>query len=352
MTVGKPQTLEEVMENLPLRAKIGAASSQALGLNVQVLTASEAEIYFGTEYYAGASVLTSEEIRERKIQGGSRAPEPVTCEFCGKTLYHLGRIEPPRANSPYIHDREPTCSGWSKVPQRCDCPEATGAWAERDAEAKRQQEERERREREEWHRAKVTELLERSGIKQRFMRRTFENFVTDTAERKRSYDTARAYAENFERHAVEGGGLYIEGTFGTGKTHLAAAIALYLIEKEWRVIFKTADDLFRDIKETFDKDDGSEQKILARYKECDLLIIDDLGKEQATDWTTAQLYAMLNDRYENQKPVIITTNFNEDGLIAMESPRNVGEHRIRAILSRLHETTTAMTMIGQDWRSK
>ncbi len=147
------------------------------------------------------------------------------------------------------------------------------------------------------------------------------------------------------------GGLYIEGTFGTGKTHLAATIALYLIEQERRVIFKTADDLFKDIKETFDKDDGSEQKILARYKECDLLIIDDLGKEQATDWTTAQLYAILNDRYENQRPVIITTNFNEDGLIAMESPRNVGEHRIRAILSRLHETTTAMTMTGQDWRS-
>ncbi len=231
-------------------------------------------------------------------------------------------------------------------------PEAITAWAERDAEAIRQQEERDRRDREERHRNRVAELLDRSGLKQRFTRRTFENFTTDTAERKRSYETARAYAENFEKHLVEGSGLYIEGTFGTGKTHLAAAIALYLIEQERRVIFKTADDLFRDVKETFDKDDGSEHKVLERYKTTDLLIIDDLGKEQATDWTTAQLYAILNDRYENQKPVIITTNFNEDGLIAMESPRNVGEHRIRAILSRLHETTTAMTMTGQDWRSK
>lgn len=346
------RSMAEALENLPLRAKIGAASSQALGLNVQILTASEAEIYFGSDFYAGESVLTSAEVKENKIGGNSRAPEPTTCEYCEKTLYHLGRILPPKTNSPYVNDREPTCAAWSRVPQRCDCPEATEAWAASDAEKKRQQEERDRREREERHRVRVEELLGRSGIKQRFLRRTFENFVTDTPERKRSYEIARTYADDFERHSVEGSGLYIEGTFGTGKTHLAAAIALYLIEQERRVIFKTADDLFRDIKETFDKDDGSEQKILARYKECDLLIVDDLGKEQATDWTTAQLYAILNDRYENQKPVIITTNFNEDGLIAVESPRNVGEHRIRAILSRLHETTTAMTMTGQDWRSK
>lgn len=347
----KLHPLAEVLQDLPLPARIGVASNQAKGLSVQALTESEAEIYFGTDYYSGESVLPSNEVAERKISCTSKTPEPTTCEFCGKTLYHLGMITPPRPNSQYVNDRDPFCSKWSRVPQRCDCPEATEAWAQRDAEKKRQQEERDRRDREERHRTRVAELLERSGIKQRFTRRTFENFVTDTAERKRAYDTARTYAENFERHVVEGGGLYIEGTFGTGKTHLAAAIALYLIEQERRVIFKTADDLFRDIKETFDKDDGSEQKILARYKECDLLIVDDLGKEQATDWTTAQLYAILNDRYENQRPVIITTNFNENGLIAMESPRNVGEHRIRAILSRLHETTTAMTMTGQDWRS-
>ncbi|NCB64203.1 MAG: cell division protein ZapE [Clostridia bacterium] len=344
--------MEQILENLPLRAKTGATSLQALGLSVRILTESEAENYFGSDYYAGEAVLTSAEVRENKIGGSGHAPEPTTCEHCGKTLCYLGRITPPKSNSAYINDRDPFCSGWSKVPQRCDCPEATEAWAAADAEKKRAQEERDRLERERRHLERVEELLGRSGIKQRFLRRTFENFVTDTPERKWAYETARAYADDFERHSVEGNGLYIEGTFGTGKTHLAAAIALHLIGRERRVIFKTADDLFRDIKETFDKDDGSEQKILTRYKECDLLIIDDLGKEQATDWTTAQLYAILNDRYENQRPVIITTNFNEDGLIAMESPRNVGEHRIRAILSRLHETTTAMTMTGQDWRSK
>lgn len=345
--------LGELVENLPLPARIGAASNQAQGLSVKVLTENEAEIYFGSDYYAGSSVLTSEEVKAQNIIGASKSPpEPTTCEHCGKTLYHLGRIIPPKTNSHYLNEREATCAGWSSIPQRCDCPEATEAWKAHDDEKRRQQEERDRIANEERHRQRVELLLEGSGIKQRFTRRTFESFVTDTPERHAAYDAARAYADDFDRHAVEGGGLYIEGTFGTGKTHLAAAIAMHLIERERRVIFRTADDLFREIKETFDKDDGSERKVLERYKTCDLLIIDDLGKEQATDWTTSQLYAIINDRYENQKPVIITTNFNEDGLIAMESPRNVGEHRIRAILSRLHETTTAMTMTGKDWRSQ
>lgn len=319
---------------------------------MQILTDEDAERYFGSDYYAGASVLTSEEITAQNMLGSKDAPEPTTCEFCSKTLYHLGRIVPPKKNSQYFNEREASCAGWSRIPQRCDCPEATAAWAARDAEEKRQQEERDRLYREERHRERVASQLTRSGIKQRFLRRTFGNFVTETPEQQKAFDIAKAYADDFDRHLLNGKGLYIEGTFGTGKTHLAAAISLQLIEQERNVIFKTADDLFRDIKDTFDKDNGDERAVLDRYKTCDLLVIDDLGKEQSTDWSTAQLYAIINDRYENQKPVIITTNFNENGLIAMESPRGVGEHRIRAILSRLHETTTAMTMTGQDWRSK
>ena len=120
------------------------------------------------------------------------------------------------------------------------------------------------------------------------------------------------------------------------------------MEQGREVIFRTADDMLREIKATFDT--GKEQQILDALKKCELLVIDDIGKEQATDWSTAQLYAIINDRYENQRPVIITTNFNENDLITVESPKGVGAHRIRAILSRLHETCRLMTMDWDDWR--
>ena len=122
------------------------------------------------------------------------------------------------------------------------------------------------------------------------------------------------------------------------------------MEQGHQVIFKTADDLLRDIKATFDESGRKEQEALDRLKKCELLVIDDIGKEQATDWSTAQLYAIINDRYECQKPLIITTNFNETDLIAVESPKGIGSHRTMAILSRLHEACRLMAMTWQDWR--
>ena len=75
-----------------------------------------------------------------------------------------------------------------------------------------------------------------------------------------------------------------------------------------------------------------------------------MAKEQATDGKTAQLYEIIKDRYECLRRLIITTNFNKNDLVAVESPKGVGEHRIRAILSRLHETCRLLTMSWPDWR--
>ena len=271
-------------------------------------------------------------------------PEPEVCEFCGRTLEYIAMMR--RKNGIYEWEVEK----WSEVPLRCNCEKSQAKWNVQDAEKKcladkekRQREENERRE-------KALQQLAQSGMKKRFLSRTFENFQTDTPERARAYRVAKEYADNFAMHKANGDGLYIEGTFGTGKTHLAAAIAIQLMEQEYNVIFKTADDLLHDIKATFDEKGCDEQKVLERFKNCGLLVIDDIGKEQATDWSTAQLYAIINDRYECQKPLIITTNFNETDLVAVESPKGVGGHRIKAILSRLHETCCLMTMSWKDWR--
>lgn len=273
-------------------------------------------------------------------------PEPKVCEFCGATREYLGMVK--RTNGIGIYEWE--VERWSVIPKRCECEEAKRKHAEEEAERKRLEEEERRRREETARKERVEKYLADSGMKKRFLARRFENFVTDTPGRKKAYRTAKEYADNFEAHKANGDGLYIEGTFGTGKTHLAAAIAIQLMEQGHGVIFKTSDDLLRDIKATFDENGNEEQKVLDRLKHCELLVIDDIGKEQATDWSTAQLYAIINDRYESQRPVIITTNFNENDLIAVESPKGVGTHRIKAILSRLHEMCGLMTMDWQDWR--
>ena len=81
------------------------------------------------------------------------------------------------------------------------------------------------------------------------------------------------------------------------------------------------------------------------------MIVDDLGKEQCSDWAMTTLYSILNDRYEDMKPVIITTNYSADGLIEALTPKGMDATKITAIVSRLKETSEVMTMAWQDARA-
>ena len=119
-------------------------------------------------------------------------PEPVECEFCGRKLYHealvMGR----------------TVLMFAPFPQRCTCDRAKAKWAEADAEEARQKAEAEKEAAQAKRRAKIERLLGRSGIKKRFQQRTFANFIRDTPERRRCYDTAKTYADSFPQRAERG----------------------------------------------------------------------------------------------------------------------------------------------------
>lgn len=239
---------------------------------------------------------------------------------------------------------------WKPTPPRCECEQAKVFWANYDRvqAEKKAAEEAEARNRE--MRERIAKLLTDSGIKKRFQQRTFANFRTDTPERRRCYETAKRYADHFTENRDSGRGLYIEGTNGTGKTHLAAAIALQLIGEGIPVICKTSSDLLRDIKRAYDNEDLQEWRIMDVYRRVDLLIVDDLGKEQCSDWAVTTLYDILNDRYEDMKPVIITTNYSTDGLARALTPAGKDNTKIVAIISRLKETSDVMTMAWSDAR--
>lgn len=239
---------------------------------------------------------------------------------------------------------------WLPIIPRCNCEKAVSHWEEYDRqqeEKKAQEEEAKRRTAEQ---ARINRLLGNSGIKKRFQQRTFPKFRCDTPGRKKSYTIAKEYADNFAYHKAIGDGLYIEGTNGTGKTHLAAAIALQLIDEGIPVICKTSSDLLMDIKKSFGNSSINEAQVLDVYKKVDLLIIDDLGKEQCSDWSMSTLYSILNDRYEDMKPTIVTTNYNTDQLTAALTPKGFDNTKIVAIISRLRETSTVITMAWADIR--
>lgn len=114
-------------------------------------------------------------------------------------------------------------------------------------------------------------------------------------------------------------GFFISGGIGRGKTHLAAAVAREMLNYSivganasivWRLVPK----LLCDIKEGWAK---GEQKTKV-YEDCKLLILDDLGAEQTTDWSMTTLYTIIATRIDHCRKTIITSNMTLSGLAKIE----------------------------------
>lgn len=283
-------------------------------------------------------VVTSDKAAERGFRFRNQPPERRKCKFCGTVCYPEG----------IAFGREVVF--WQPFPPRCTCEKATEFWEAYDRREKEKERAQAEQERQRQMTEKVNRLLGESGIKRRFMQRTFENFRRDTPGRDSSYQAAKEYADNWKDHESRGEGLYIEGTNGTGKTHLAAAVALQLIGQGIPVICKTSNDLLQDIKNSYDTEFTNEGQVLSVYKKVDLLIVDDLGKEQCSEWSMSVLYSIINERYEDMKPIIITTNYNANGLVNALAPKGGDSTKAQAIVSRLRETSRLITMAWGDIR--
>lgn len=156
-----------------------------------------------------------------------------------------------------------------------------------------------------------------------------------------------------------GDGLYIVGQRGCGKTHMAWEVALGYLERHMhsngythtfsrsvRVI--TANDLFEEVKATFDGE-GSASAVLNRYATCDLLVLDDLGKEVPTPWVRSKLFQLVNKRYNDCKATIVTSQYDLERFTSRMG-RGGGEDDAAAIRSRLIEMCTQVVMRGGDRR--
>ncbi|WP_245543919.1 ATP-binding protein [Mahella australiensis] len=186
---------------------------------------------------------------------------------------------------------------------------------------------------------KVSELLIQSGLGKRFQNKTFDNFVS-AGQLRNALEQATAFAAGFP--AVKG--LLLTGPVGVGKTHLAAAIVNELTKRMYVVVFGNSISIISRIKQTYGKTGESELDIINALTSVDLLVIDDLGKEKASDNTSAILYQIINRLYEEERPVVITTNYTSDMLA-----NQLGE-RGQAIVSRLTEMCVPVIMQGIDWR--
>lgn len=154
---------------------------------------------------------------------------------------------------------------------------------------------------------KKNSLMEKS-----FYNKTFENWDFEKGDRK-LYNLGTKYIENFKEIKEEGLGLLITGGVGNGKSYLSFAIANGLLKKGVPVVCISINGLLERIKETYSIwGKEGEWEIIKLLGNADLLVIDDLGTEQNTEWSISKIYTIIDSRYRNKLPTVVTTNYPVD----------------------------------------
>ncbi|MBQ7335251.1 MAG: ATP-binding protein [Clostridia bacterium] len=162
--------------------------------------------------------------------------------------------------------------------------------------------------------------MDSSGLSALMRKQSFENFSTDYYRANpeeyqimsENYRNIHRYAQNFSiepNRPMPSSLLFLGGT-GLGKTHLSTAVARVVIERGYDVYYNSAVGMLSDFeRQRFGNGlAASGADDTARYTECDLLIIDDLGTEVVNQFTLSCLYHVINTRLNLQRPMIISTN--------------------------------------------
>ena len=234
--------------------------------------------------------------------------------------------------------------------ERCNCKDAQKYWNEYDMKKLQMLEEEKKLRMMQEFANKVDKIIKNSKMSKRNLNYKFENFEVNS-NNKKVYQSLKNYSEKLVNE-VERKGLILVGNNGVGKTHLACSIANELIKNGIPIIYGTLINLLAELKNTYDVYNNiSEMKIIKLYEKVDLLIIDDLGKEKPSEWGLEKLFTIINSRYENNLPVIITTNYDQNSLINRLSINGEIE-TVNSIISRLYEMCYLVKIEYRDHRIK
>ena len=119
----------------------------------------------------------------------------------------------------------------------------------------------------------------------------------------------RTFIRSLDDNLGSGRGLWFDGPVGTGKTSLAVLVAKAAKDAGRSYAMYPVPMLLAEIKRTFDRDSGDNYlAFFRRLCSVDLLVLDDLGAEKQTEWVLEQLYSIVNERWQDRRSIVVTTN--------------------------------------------
>lgn len=220
--------------------------------------------------------------------------------------------------------------------------------------------------------ARASRLLEQAEIPRQYEHCTLADFDLKFRNATESVKRALLTAKKFvEQYPLEKEGMLLWGNCGTGKTHLAIAILKELVQQKGaRCLFRGYSALLKQIQGTYsrqliaDEETGvvlTEYSILRDVTDVEVLVLDDLGAEKSSEWTLSMLYHVLNERYNQGRTTIITTNLPWEVPQIQAENMSAAKRAMRgeSLLDRISERTYSrlkemcpirLELAGRDYR--
>lgn len=188
--------------------------------------------------------------------------------------------------------------------------------------------------------AKANNIFKKSIINDDLSQCTFDNYKATNEELARAKALCERYAENFNLDNKQS--LLLQGSFGTGKSHLSMSIVKTVRAKSFSVLYMNVPQLISTIKGTYNKNTTlTEQELNQIISEVDLMIFDDFGINM-NEFATGKMFELIESRVGKHN--VYTTNLN-----AQELSKNKDAQRI---FSRMMSNTTLIKMDGEDYRMR
>lgn len=179
-----------------------------------------------------------------------------------------------------------------------------------------------------------------------------DTIITHNDSFKVAYNRCKKYCENSKEVILNGYGIYIYGNPGCGKTHLTACMANDLLSKYVEVVFTNFFEISKEVRSAFNSNNNLNEKVIInKYKNAEILFIDDLGTESLSkndgdNYLQNLMFEIINARYNNNKATIFTSNYSLKELIT--------DRKIEAkTVDRIRELSNAILYIdGNSYRGK